>query len=58
MPIFEYVCNACGQKFEKLEKGSAGEEKNCPACGSVDVKKALSIFAASGSSDSKCYSGG
>lgn len=58
MPIFEYVCNECGQKFEKLEKGNAAEEKNCPSCGSSNVKKALSIFAASGSSDGKCFTGG
>lgn len=58
MPIFEYVCNVCGQKFEKLEKSGADDERKCPACGSSDVSKAMSIFAASGSSDGKCFTGG
>lgn len=58
MPIFEYVCKKCGNKFEKLQKGSAGEECGCPTCGSHEVAKALSAFSSTGSSEKKCYSGG
>lgn len=58
MPIFEYVCKKCGTRFEKLQKGSASEECSCPSCGSLEVKKALSVFSSAGGSESKCNSGG
>ena len=58
MPIFEYKCKGCGEKFDYLHKSSSNiESVNCPACGSEDNKKLLSSFSASiGGSSS--YSGG
>src|SRR6185503_15314082 len=32
MPIFEYICKGCDQRFEKLVQGSSTIE--CPACSS------------------------
>ena len=58
MPIFEYVCNDCGTRFEKLHKGGAEAARNCPTCGSAAVKKALSTFATGNASETKCHSGG
>ncbi|MBU5637287.1 zinc ribbon domain-containing protein [Geomonas sp. Red69] len=58
MPIFEYVCNDCGTRFEKLQKGGAADECGCPTCGSAKVKKAMSTFAAGSASETKCHSGG
>jgi putative FmdB family regulatory protein len=52
MPIFEYTCNECGYRFEKLDRG-ASSPIDCPACGSVDVRKEISSFA-SGSSHEGC----
>jgi putative FmdB family regulatory protein len=46
MPIYEYSCNSCGKDFEKLVFGSQAVE--CPGCGSIEVKKKLSIFGMSG----------
>jgi len=52
MPIFEYRCQDCGTKFEKLVRGDAPEVL-CPGCGEKRVEKQLSTFAAhSGSSTS------
>lgn len=45
MPIFEFVCNDCGQPFEDLIFGSSIEGVICPACGSEQVKKKMSTFA-------------
>ena len=45
MPIFEYKCKACGNRFEFLQM--AGETPSCPKCGSADLKKLLSRFNAS-----------
>jgi putative FmdB family regulatory protein len=45
MPIYEYQCENCGKAFEKLVRMSAGDaEVECPACGSKNTRKALSLF--------------
>jgi putative FmdB family regulatory protein len=33
MPIYEYRCEACGRRFEKLQKLSDPPCKKCPTCG-------------------------
>ncbi|OAQ20513.1 FmdB family zinc ribbon protein [Thermosulfurimonas dismutans] len=46
MPIYEFRCEDCGEKFEKLCFGLRDErEINCPRCGSHRVRKELSSFA-------------
>jgi len=45
MPIYEYRCENCGTRFEKLVRSTTGSiEIACPECGSADCKKALSMF--------------
>jgi len=47
MPNFEYLCDDCGTKFEKLVRRS--EEANgteCPSCGDNHVTTQISSFAA------------
>ena len=44
MPIYEYACPGCGERFEKLVR-RFGEEVACPACAATDVEKQLSVFA-------------
>ena len=53
MPIYEYVCQDCGEKYEKFVRSlSAKVELICPECGSQHAEKAFSVFGAIGS-DSK-----
>jgi len=33
MPLFEYECNACGRRFERIQKFSDPLVDKCPACG-------------------------
>ena len=33
MPLYEYQCNKCGHRFEKIRKFSDPELKKCPECG-------------------------
>ena len=44
MPIFEYVCDDCGTKFEKLVRQN-GDALACPKCGQAHLTTALSTFA-------------
>lgn len=47
MPIFEYACDDCGTKFEKLVRRSAeAEAVHCPACGHDHLTTQYSTFAA------------
>ena len=43
MPIFEYVCKDCDQRFEKIVQASTKVE--CPSCNGVKLEKQLSVFA-------------
>ena len=47
MPIYEYSCDDCGTKFEKLVRRAADvPELECPSCGQKHLKQELSTFAA------------
>ena len=49
MPVYEYACMECEEHFEELVRMDA-EAPPCPSCGSADVLKQLSVFAAHGTS--------
>jgi len=33
LPLYEYKCEKCSHRFEKIEKHDATEVKKCPKCG-------------------------
>ena len=41
MPLYEYQCEACGNRFEKIVKFSDPPLESCPKCGGA-VQKLLS----------------
>jgi len=53
MPIYEYRCEACGDKFEKfVRRAEDAPEAGCPACGEKHLKQEYSTFAARGGNTS------
>jgi putative FmdB family regulatory protein len=47
MPIFEYLCDDCGTKFEKLiRRAEDSSGVACPSCGDNHLTEQLSTFAA------------
>lgn len=57
MPILEYDCERCNNRFETLVR--PGEEPRCPACNSTALKRRMSRFSArSGSPGSSRSIGG
>lgn len=42
MPIYEYQCQQCGHKFDKLQKISDDPLLDCPDCGKPELKKLVS----------------
>jgi putative FmdB family regulatory protein len=41
MPLYEYQCDACGHRFERIQKFSDPPVEACPACGG-SVRKLIS----------------
>jgi len=41
MPLYEYQCDACGQRFERIQKFSDPPIESCPSCKGA-VRKLLS----------------
>jgi putative FmdB family regulatory protein len=49
MPIYEYKCRECDNRFEKLvSMKTADTEIECPACHEKQVEKVVSVFASVG----------
>jgi len=49
MPLYEYVCQECGERFERLVRGSTDTQMiRCPRCESDTVARAFSTFATAG----------
>jgi putative FmdB family regulatory protein len=53
MPIFEYLCEDCGTKFEKLVRNGGASELACPSCGDKHLAQQYSSFAAHANGASK-----
>ena len=43
MPTYEYVCESCEHRFEKiLRMSKCGEPQDCPECGASPARKLIS----------------
>jgi putative FmdB family regulatory protein len=42
MPLYEYECEACGKRFEIIQKFSDGPPDACRVCGKGPVRRLLS----------------
>ena len=66
MPIYEYLCQDCGNKFEKLvRRANEAGDVVCPSCGQKHLKQEFSTFSAHSNGAAKkasdlpmCPSGG
>lgn len=47
MPIYEFECEECGNRFEELVRGEAAEVA-CPSCGSTRARRLLSAVSPPG----------
>jgi len=49
MPMYEYRCQTCGERFEMLRRmADADRELECPECRSREVERLLSAFSTGG----------
>jgi len=42
MPVYEYLCSACGHEFEREQRISEDPIKKCPKCGRQKAKRLIS----------------
>ena len=47
MPIYEYTCQGCGNRFELLTSWSGADAQHCPECGEK-AERLISVFASAG----------
>ena len=53
MPIYEYRCTECGEKFELFVRSAARQTvPTCPKCESPKVQKVISLFGVGGAGGS------
>jgi putative FmdB family regulatory protein len=45
VPLYAFMCSACGEGFEALQRLDA-EPPRCPACGTPETRRTLSTFVA------------
>lgn len=45
MPIYEYRCESCDHRLEKLQKMSEGDLVDCPECERPELKRLVSAAA-------------
>jgi putative FmdB family regulatory protein len=46
MPLYEYVCDSCGEifdEFSSIANRNAPTEKPCPSCGETSVRQNLTM---------------
>ncbi len=56
MPIYDYVCRACGKTFEMLRLvKDADRNLECPECHSDRIERLLSTFATGGCGTSRHF---
>ena len=56
MPVYEYECKKCGEKFE-VRRGFFDKEKGktqCPKCTSHDTGRVFSLFSSMASGSASC----
>ena len=49
MPIYEYECRNCGERFEVIQKSGEGNAGLCcPKCDADNPERVLSVFCSGG----------
>ncbi len=58
MPLYEFRCRCCGERFERLVRGGGGDAILCPRCHAAEVERLFSAFARRGPQCDPPASGG
>jgi putative FmdB family regulatory protein len=56
MPLYEFRCSACGEKFEEIVSSSLSQDVVCPECGEGKPERLMSTFATVGGDGASSFS--
>ena len=45
MPIYEFECRSCGERFERLVSNGNAERQSCHLCGATQPRRLISVIA-------------
>lgn len=48
MPLHEYLCQDCNQRFEALTSSAKADQVACPTCASATTRRLISVIAGVG----------
>ncbi len=57
MPIYEYRCASCGEKFDELLPMGTTDAPPCPGCGAVKADRLVSLVARTAGDGGGCGPG-
>jgi putative FmdB family regulatory protein len=53
MPLYDYLCTECGERYDVFHRTTAGaEDIICPSCGSTNHRRLFSVVSVSTKSTS------
>lgn len=44
MPLYEYLCEACERRFERLASMAEADATSCPSCGASGARRLISVI--------------
>lgn len=48
MPLHEYLCQICEERFEAITSSAKADEVCCPVCASAETRRLISVIAGVG----------
>ena len=45
MPLYEYLCQTCETRFDRLSSVADADGATCPSCGTDHAKRLISVIA-------------
>jgi putative FmdB family regulatory protein len=48
MPLHEYLCQVCEERFEAITSSAKADEVRCPVCTSAETRRLISVIAGVG----------
>jgi len=55
MPIHEYLCQDCNQRFEALTSSAKADQVACPTCACATTRRLISVIAGVGGHSGDSY---
>ena len=55
MPLHEYLCQVCDERFEAITSSAKADQVRCPVCASQQTRRLISVIAGVGGRSSAAF---